>query len=242
MTNNVGGKARHVCTSPALTLSIYNQLKLMKFKLLPLAALLIFAVAQPLRAQLTATQAFVSAPHTVLPMLDNNTRLDMLDYHSSGMDVKSTNALRGKSALKSVSPEAVDIEMTEVSDYTIAILPPKSGSDTLVAVIATMATPVPDSRLAVYSSDWEQTVTDDVFSPPTLRDWLTDAGRSRTADVEAAVPFMLVAYAYNPATRTLTLSDNTVQNLSSDVRADLDGCLKPQLQYQWNGHKFELRR
>lgn len=214
----------------------------MKFKLLLLIGLLFGATIQPLRAQLTATRAFVSAPHTVLPMLDNNTRLDMLDYYSSGMDVKSTNALRGKSAIKSVSPETIAIEMTEVSDYTLALLPSKNGSDTLVAVIATMATPVHDSRFEVYSSDWAQELTDEVFIPPVLRDWLTDTGRAKAADVEVAVPFMLVAYTYDPAQRLLTLTNNTAQFLSSDVKAEIDGSLKTRLQYQWNGHKFELLR
>ena len=118
----------------------------MKTKLLPFLAIAACALtALPLRSEFTAAKAFVTAPQTVLPLLDSTTRLDMLDYHASGMDVKSTNVLRGKSGVKSLSPQAIEIDMTEVSDYLIAVLPPKSGTDTLVAVITTMDVPERDS-------------------------------------------------------------------------------------------------
>lgn len=216
----------------------------MKQKLLPLIIVLLLCgfATQRIGAQLTADRAFVTAPKAVLPMLDNTTRLDMLDYHSSGMDVKSTNALRGKSAIKTLTPEAVTIEMTDVSDYMIAVLPPKNGSDTLIAVISTMATPAPDSKFTVYSSDWSRAVTPQVFVRPSLRDWLTDSGRQNASEVEDMVPFLLVSYTYDPASRILTLTNNTEQFLSPEVYSIVDDYLKPQMQYMWNGRKFEPRK
>lgn len=211
-----------------------------------LAFLLVFAavmLAPPrILAQLTAEHAFMSAPKAVLPMLDRNTRLDMLDYHSSGMSVKSTNALRGKSAITGLSPETVSIEMTEVSDYLIAVLPPKNGADTLVAVIATMKTPAPDSKFTVYSSDWSQVVTSSVFVRPDLKDWLTEQGRRNRADVEDMVPFLLVSYAYDPSTRILTLTNNTEQFLSPEVYEIVRDDLRGEIKYTWNGRKFEKSR
>lgn len=214
----------------------------MKTKLLPFLAIAACALtALPLRSEFTAAKAFVTAPQTVLPLLDSTTRLDMLDYHASGMEVKSTNVLRGKSGVKRLSPEAIEIDMTEVSDYLIAVLPPKSGTDTLVAVITTMDVPERDSRLDIYSSDWSRALTDRVFRAPAVRDWLTPIGKSHADQVTEMVPFMLVAYSYDPSTRLLTLTNNTGKSLSSEDSAAVSPYLRDKLQYEWNGRRFEPR-
>lgn len=185
-------------------------------------------------AQFTASKAFVDAPRHVLPLLDRNARLDMLDYFNGGLSTKTSNKLNGSSAVTAVSPQLVSVQMTDASTCDIAVLPAKT--DTLVAVISTVATPAPDSKMTVYSSDFNRDLTTSVFARPVLKDWITDG--SSLSTVEAMVPFLLISYSYNPATATLTLTNNTRSFLSEDVYSIVEPYLKKELIYKWNGKKF----
>lgn len=188
-------------------------------------------------AQTTAASAFVDAPKSVFPLLDQSARLDMLDYFNSGMSNPTTNALDGKSRITSATPARLEISMTDASTYQINILPAEGG-DTLVALISTVATPAPDSRMSIYSRDWSTNLTGEVFARPRLADWLTSEGKKRSGEVEALVPFLLVSYSYDPATGLLTLTNNTSRFLSADVYEIVEPCFRKALVYKWNNKKF----
>ncbi len=118
------------------------------FKTLALTILGICASAGSAYAQLNATNAFASAPQSVFPLLDKNARLDMIDYFASGSDTPSRNKLDGSSRISELNDYSVKIKMTDASDYQLAILP--AGSDSLIAVISTVATPAHDSHISFY--------------------------------------------------------------------------------------------
>ncbi|MDE7025497.1 MAG: DUF3256 family protein [Paramuribaculum sp.] len=202
-------------------------------KLITTAAALILGFGAAF-AQLTASKAFVEAPRNVLPLLDRNARLDMLDYFNSGLTTKTSNKLNGSSAVTAVSPEQVAVQMTDASICHIAVIP--SSNDSLIAVIATVNTPAPDSKMTVYSSDFKRDLTTSVFSKPTLKEWLTDG--SSLGTVEAMVPFLLISYSYDPATGILTLSNNTETFLSEDIYTIVEPYLKKEIRYKWTGKKF----
>lgn len=197
--------------------------------LLALAAIL-FCWAG-LHAQITATDAFTSAPRKVLPLLDTNARLDMVDYFNSNMSTGTGNAYGGKSRITAISPEKVSVAMTDASTWDFIILP---GKTPMIAVITTVATPAPDSRMTVYSSDWNRDLTAQVFKKPTLDMWLTPEGKKNRAEVDMNVPFMLVSYSYDPASQTLTLNNNVKQFVGDDVYSMVENYLLPKLTFKYN--------
>lgn len=188
-------------------------------------------------AQTTIDKRFVDAPQSVFPLLDRTTRLDMIDYFNSGMSTPSTNNLNGKSRITSMSPQKIEFSVSDASDYAIALLP--AGADNITAVVTTVKNPAPDSRIDFYSPTWTHLATTDYFAAPGLEDWLTEKGKKQRADVEAFVPFVLISYDYNPATATLTLTNNTAKFLAPDIFELVEGCLKPTISYTWNGKKFK---
>ena len=187
-------------------------------------------------AQQTATQAFSTIPRKVMPLFDDNARLDMIDYFNSNMSNSTQNNYGGRSRVTAISPEQLTLKMTDASDCRISILP--DGKDGLIAMITTVASPTPDSRMTVYSSDWSRDLTSSVFTKPTLSDWLTPEGKKNSATVETSVPFLLISYSYDPATRTLTLTNNTDEFLGKDVYEPLSGYLLEKIDYQFNGKRF----
>ena len=205
---------------------------------LTLTIMLAAAALQLSAQQLTATDVFKSAPARVLPLLTANTRLDMLDYFNSGLSTASQNTLQGRSSIKALSDESVTIAMTEASTCQIALLP--AGQDRqVIAVISTVATPAPDSKLTLYSSDWTDNMTARTFSRPALQDWLTAEGRRHKDEVEMSVPFLLVEYSLDPKTGLLTLSNNTHRFVSEEIYEMVEPYLMKSIQYKWNGRRFE---
>ncbi|MCI9607321.1 MAG: DUF3256 family protein [Muribaculaceae bacterium] len=188
-------------------------------------------------ARLTARQAFTEAPQSVFPLLNLDARLDMIDYFESGMANTSKNAMEGQSRITAMTPDKVSISMSEASDYELCLLPTADG-DTAIVVIATVATPAPDSRMSVYSKDWGKNLTSGAFSKPVLSDWLSEEGKERAAEVEGLVPFLLISYSYDPASGVLTLTNNTGRFLSSDIYEIVKPCLKGSITYKWNGKQF----
>ncbi len=75
-----------------------------------------------------------------------------------------------------------------------------------------------------------------------MKDWLTAEGKKNAQDVESLVPFMLINYSYDPASATLTLTNNTASFMSDDIYSLVADYLKPQLTYKWNGRKFVAQK
>lgn len=202
--------------------------------ILLMAALLVGHAAEPI------SETFKSAPSSVFPLLDKDTRLDMLDYYSNGMSTPSKNELGGNSRIDSLTDDFMHIDMTAASDVQLARL--SGGKSDLVLVISTIETPAPDSRLAVYSADWTKNLTDKAFNPPAMKDWLTSEGRKHSGEVLSAVPFMIVGYSYDPSSKTLTLTNNIKSFIGEDVYKNIAPALTDTITYIWNGSKFQRQK
>jgi len=188
---------------------------------------------------ITASEAFADAPKTLFPLLERNTRLDMIDYFKSGSATASTNRLNGKSRLTALTPEKADIEMTDASSYSVFILP--ASNDTVIGLISTVATPTPDSRLNLFSRNWTD-ITAKSFKAPVIDDWYTPEGKGHEGEVETLIPFLLTSYSYDPASQTLTVTNNTEKFLSDDMYDAVRPYLRSTLQYKWDGKKFSIRK
>lgn len=201
------------------------------------AALAAVAAGAAAQSPLTAAKVFVEAPRQIFPLLDRNARLDMIDYFENGMANTTSNAMQGQSAVTAVSPMSLSLKMTDSSSYEIDLLPTAKG-DTLVMLISTVATPAPDSKVSIRTTDWRTDLTAAAFTRPTLDQWLTDKGRDNKGEVEAFVPFLLISYSYDPESAVLKLTNNTRQFLSSDIYEIVAPYLLGEKSYKWNGKKF----
>ena len=198
-----------------------------------LTALLILSTLT-LSAQTNAADAFSTAPTGIFPLLDQNTRLDMVDYYNSGLATPSANRLQGRSAITSLTPATITVKITDSSSAQIALLP--AGRDTIFAVISTVATPGLDSTIKFYDSNWAPLPTDRHFTAPGWNDWMTP-GHDIT-EITAHTPFMLASYFIDTDAGTLTATNNLATFLDEDTYKTLSPALRPTLTYKWNGKRF----
>ena len=184
---------------------------------------------------LTAADLFVSAPTEVIPSIDRSTRLDMLDYFNAGINKASKNLFGGDCVITAMTPTQLTFSTSEVGSTTISLL--DHGGKPLVMLVTTLKTPIEDSQVRFYNAAWRP-AKKGIFVVPSLADWTLPEARDKRADLENAVPFMLVKMAYDPERKKLTLTNNVGGYLSEEVRDLAASALHGSLTYQWNGKRF----
>lgn len=193
------------------------------------AAVCIAAASEPASSK-SAGEYFAAAPDSVVPLLDLNTRLDMLDYYDCGSRTASTNMLEGKSRVTYRDSLTVRYELTERNKGQLSVIPMPKG-DSLIIVITTLATPTPDSEIEIYTTRWQQPGKP-VFSAPTMSDWITAA-----APPEEQAQFMMYSADYDSSTKTLTLTSTMDKYCGTEPH-----WLRRQLIYRFDGKKFKQEK
>lgn len=95
---------------------------------------------------------FLLAPMTELPLLDRSARLDMLDYYAAGLPANGTNTIGGKSLLTQKNDSTLNIRLTDVSDWTLTVLPDR----TLLCTHTLHLPELPDRITARrYDAQWQ---------------------------------------------------------------------------------------
>lgn len=185
----------------------------------------------------TAAEIFARTPSTSFFLVDSVTGLDMLDYYRSGIDRPSSTVIGGSARIIDEEPLSLKLRIGESTDYQIAVLPAKN--DTVVAVIETLSSSIPDSRIEFYNIGWQPVNNPDrLFKAPSLSEWLTPEGKKDKEYVELTVPFLFTSYSYDPADGILTLTDNTPEYFYGDEREKVSRMLRRSLKFRWNGSKF----
>lgn len=183
-------------------------------------------------------EAFKSAPAQIIPLLTKSTRLDMIDYYNNNLETPSENLMNGKSRITEINDRSIMIELTSASTLQIISLP--AANKEYIALISTIDTPAPDSKMTIYTDDWKQIVTDKLFRTPEVKDWLTPEGKKHADEVDMVIPFMLVSYNFDG--RNLTLHNNTQSFLAREVWDDIKPYMLDSISYTWNGKKFERNK
>jgi len=186
-------------------------------------------------ARYTVVDAFKRAPVQVMPLLNDNTRLDLVDYFRAGQEEHmEQNSLGGETRIMQLSSDYMSLQLGECERLDLFLLP--TGNDTVIGVIQTLQTPVLDSNFKLYNQQWSRLRG---LKEPEISDWLSAAGKKQRQTVEESVGFMLVSYDFDPTTRRLTLTNRTGEWLDEQTAATVKPLLLDSMSYEWIGHGFK---
>lgn len=192
--------------------------------------------APELPDSVTAEAMFVGAPTLsprVLPELKVGTRLDMLDYFKADIDKASENNFGGEAKVTAIDSLSLDFNLT--ADISCQLFVVNAGGLPVTCIVTTYPTPIPDSRLRAYDHNWREA---SVFAEPRLADWLID--KKNRKEAEQALPFVLASYRYDPATQTLTVTNEMAAYWIEAERPAALAMLHDTLRYRWDGKRFKL--
>ena len=165
----------------------------------------------------TAADFFVSAPDEVLPLVPQSTRLDMLDYFSSGLSTTSPNATRGRARIMLNEPTKLQAELSRDSNIQIALFPAESDT------------------VSFYDTSWNLLA----LTMPSLKpiDFVPESLRKEASKAELPdVVFGRIDF--NPETGYLTVNNTTAGYYAEQDRPDGLALMSTSIQYALRGNRL----
>ena len=201
-----------------------------------LIVLLSIAMSIPVSAR-TAADFFVDAPDVLFPTLPRITRLDMLDYFRAGSETSSKNYFNSYSRISSESPNCLSIADSKRSSTQVAVLSHKN--DTIIAIVNTVCTPVEDSRITFFTTDWK---TSDPYLLNSSHIWFTEEGQERINELSQILPFFMVKAEFNDDATVLTLTNNAEKQLIKEEYDKIKEYLIPTIIFDVVKNKLKPRK
>ena len=187
----------------------------------------------------TITDFFASEPGNIFPLLTRTNRLDLVDYYTSGQMVAVANNLEGEARLLEVADDYLKVQTSDCRQ--VEMLMRMAGKDTVLTVIETVMTPVPDSRLTQWNVHWQRYTSDRLFTMPTIDDFIIGKmPRELRADLQDAMIFPLIRLSFKGEGHdTIEATHGLGKFLVPDEYKRYAAYLKTSLNYRFNGLKIK---
>ena len=187
----------------------------------------------------TIADLFAIEPGTIFPLLTRTNRLDMVDYYNSGQMVAVPNNLAGESRLLELDSTYLKVQTS--GSRVVEMLLRQAGKDTVITVIETVMTPVPDSRLTQWNVHWQRFTSEKLFMLPGIDDFIVKKMSSELrADLQAAMIFPLIQLTFKGDNHaTIEASHGLDRFLAPDEYKRFAPYLKPTISYRFDGLKIK---
>lgn len=222
-------------------------------------ALLLALVALPARAaapaegvaaadSLAADAAvcFLNMPADVLDVLPVSSRFKMVTYWEADSVYHAPNAMEGTSWLREVTPDFLDVQITDVSRMQIRLLPLRGKKEKIVMTVYTVGsdTHSPDSDIRFFSAEMKELPRDRYFKEPRLKDFFSLPKDSPLSmkEIEEKIPFPTVEYSASAADTSLTGRLTVGTYMNEDDYKEVKPYEKSGIAWDWDGKRFRLRK
>ena len=187
----------------------------------------------------TVADLFATEPGNIFPLLTRTNRLDMVDYYNSGQMVAVPNNLAGETRLLELDSAYLKVQTS--NSRVVEMCMRKVGKDTVITVIETVMTPVPDSYLSQWNVHWQRYTSDKLFKMPTIDDFIVKKMPSELrADLQDVMIFPLVQLTLTGENRdTIEATHGLEQFLVPNEYKRFATYLIPTLRYRFNGLKIK---
>ncbi len=194
---------------------------------------------------------FIRMPDSLSRVLTKINREDCVDFLASNMKAEVTNRFNLSSELRKLTADYLLLQETPQCTVEMKLLP-VNDSTRVVCVVRTIATPVPDSSVAFFTTDWEPLPLTDRFQSPSADDFYLPTDSlptdslgidSLTTDElsslrkEADITFM--RFNLSADDLTLTATYTTPDYMGSESAARLKAYLRKEpIRYRWSEGVF----
>ena len=187
----------------------------------------------------TIADLFGIEPGTIFPLLTRTNRLDMVDYYNSGQVVDIVNNLSGDSRLLELDSTYLKVQTS--NSRVVEMLMRTAGKDTVITVIETVMTPVPDSRLTQWNVHWQRFTSDKLFSMPAIDDFIVGKmPHELRLDLQDQMIFSLIRLTFTGEKHDIIeASHGLEQFLAPSEYKRFAQYFKPSIRYRFNGLKIK---
>lgn len=188
-----------------------------------------------------AKDCFLSMPDSLLPLLSAVNRADFVDFLASGMKAEVTNRFDGKSEMKQLTDDFIEIQMTPQSLWQLKLLP--AGEKKVLCVVSTACGPVCDSSVRFYDTGWQELPASDFIGPlPAMDDFFLPVpdsiNRNRYDFYRSQADVLFMQVTLSAADASLVFTCNTLDVLDPETVRFLEPLSRKQLVSRWQNGKF----
>jgi hypothetical protein len=163
---------------------------------------------------------FTNMPDSLIPQLESAWRKDLIDLYNSGKEARLQNTMNGYSKLFKLTSDYVLLQPTERTTVELKSLPLVNNTY-IICMVTTINSPVADSRVAFYSTDWKPLESGNLLAPVT-GSWFVkeeaDKNSDAYQDALARLDMDLIQYQLSPDNQNLTATYTTPLYLSENER------------------------
>jgi hypothetical protein len=187
----------------------------------------------------TISDFFASEPGNIFPLLTRTGRLDMVDYYNSGKTVAIANNLEGESSLLQLDSAYLKVQTSK--NRIVEMRMRTAGKDTVITVIETVMTPVPDSRLTQWNVHWQRFTSYKLFAMPGIDDFIIrKMPHDLRADLQDAMIFPLIQLTFKGEGHDIIEATHGLEQfLAKEEYQRYSSYLKPSISYRFNGLKIK---
>ena len=183
----------------------------------------------PLNAQ-NMRQIWLEMPDSIVPYLNRSLRTELADYVTMGMKSEVMNALRDTTRIEKLTDDYILVQLSNATKLEI-----KSLDASTIAMIQTWCGPLAESKLSLFSNNWEAKQLNIDVSPMFVKpDTMSQQRYSELLDI-ANVTMNEMQLSVKDNSLTIKYS---VPLLSSTDKKEMQAILR-QRKLNWNGTTFK---
>lgn len=183
----------------------------------------------PLNAQ-NMRQIWLEMPDSIVPYLNRSLRTELADYVTMGMKSEVMNALRDTTRIEKLTDDYILVQLSNATKLEI-----KSLDASTIAMIQTWCGPLAESKLSLFSNNWEAKQLNIDVSPMFVKpDTMSQQRYSELLDM-ANVTMNEMQLSVKDNSLTIKYS---VPLLSSTDKKEMQAILR-QRKLNWNGTTFK---
>ena len=183
----------------------------------------------PLNAQ-NMRQIWLEMPDSIVPYLNRSLRTELADYVTMGMKSEVMNALRDTTRIEKLTDDYILVQLSNATKLEI-----KSLDASTIAMIQTWCGPLAESKLSLFSNNWEVKPLNIDVSPMFVKpDTMSQQRYSELLDM-ANVTMNEMQLSVKDNSLTIKYS---VPLLSSTDKKEMQAMLR-QRKLNWNGTTFK---
>lgn len=126
-----------------------------------LTVILFYGMTVMCHAQVKISDLFRQMPDSLLPVLSENNRLDMIDFMASGMKAEVTNRLGGSSEMTLLTDDSLRVKVSDALAVTLLLITPLDSIESGNKIICCVRTYGTDESMlqsvtSFYTTQWNQ--------------------------------------------------------------------------------------
>ena len=206
--------------------------------------ILLFVVFATVGQAKTMREMLVAMPDSVVPYLNKNMRLELVELMDMHVTPEVKNSLAGVSKIDTLTADYLQLTLNKVTTLEMKLLARGENGDSLLCMIKTVAAPEKESEISFFSQQWEPLDLHGMFDGKDLGA-LTETLLAKP-DTMSAERYQELKAMVEPRMVYATFSEignDVVFNLSLPLLVEEDKmavkAILLQRKFKWNGITFK---